>query len=171
MCRKKAPRATIILTALFPRNDNMDAMPVINRINASLTRLTDGATIRFLNVNDRLADREGRLFDGMMNAEDKLHPAVERLSGVGGWPEAALNRVIGAARLHRSRAASNRGSERRARRRSLGNPSRGALMAMPHSDALYLRRLSQQTSAPFNPVNPPLEKAPSRANRPPWLLQ
>ena len=31
--------------------------------------------MRFVNVNDKLADADGRLFDGMMNA-DKLHPTV-----------------------------------------------------------------------------------------------
>ncbi|HLK58224.1 MAG TPA: GDSL-type esterase/lipase family protein, partial [Chthonomonadaceae bacterium] len=77
VCRAKAPRATIILTALFPRNDNMAAVPTINRINANLAHLADGKTIRFLNVNDRLADPNGRLFDGMMNAGDKLHPTVK----------------------------------------------------------------------------------------------
>lgn len=51
-------------------------MPVINQINAKLVRLADGKTVRFLNVNDRLADRDSRLFDGMMNAADKLHPTV-----------------------------------------------------------------------------------------------
>src|SRR5205823_1048786 len=33
LCRKKAPGATIILTAIFPRNDNPAVMPTINRIN------------------------------------------------------------------------------------------------------------------------------------------
>ena len=75
-CRRKAPRATIILTAIFPRNDNMAVMPEINRINANIARLADGAAVRFLDVNDKLADREGRLLDGMMNA-DKLHPAIK----------------------------------------------------------------------------------------------
>ena len=42
MCRQKAPRATIILTAIFPRNDNMAVMPTSNRINANLARLADG---------------------------------------------------------------------------------------------------------------------------------
>jgi lysophospholipase L1-like esterase len=71
----KAPEATIILTAIFPRNDNMAAMPVINRINANLAKLADGQKIRFLNVNDKLADADGRLLEGMMTP-DKLHPAI-----------------------------------------------------------------------------------------------
>ena len=73
--QEKAPEATIILTAIFPRNDNMAVMPAINRINARLAGLADGKRIRFLNVNDKLADAEGRLFEGMMN-RDNLHPAV-----------------------------------------------------------------------------------------------
>ena len=75
--QSKAPEATIILTAIFPRNDNMAAVPVIERINANLARLADGRKIRFLNVNDKLADREGRLFEGMMNARDQLHPTLQ----------------------------------------------------------------------------------------------
>jgi lysophospholipase L1-like esterase len=75
-CRRKAPRATIVLTAIFPRNDSLSVLPEIARINDKIARLADGSSVRFLNVNDRLADRDGRLFDGMMNA-DKLHPAVK----------------------------------------------------------------------------------------------
>lgn len=77
VCRAKAPRATIILTAIFPRDDAMAAIPVIARINANLRHLANGKSVRFLNVNDRLADSSGRLFEGMMNPADKLHPAVK----------------------------------------------------------------------------------------------
>jgi lysophospholipase L1-like esterase len=76
-CRQKAPAATIILTAIFPRNDNMAVMPEIDAINANLARLADGRNVRFLNVNDKLADKDGRLLDGMMNARDKLHPTLQ----------------------------------------------------------------------------------------------
>jgi lysophospholipase L1-like esterase len=74
--REKAPEATVIVTGIFPRNDSMAVLPVINRINDNLSKLADGNKIRFLNINDRLADAEGRLFDGMMNP-DKLHPAIK----------------------------------------------------------------------------------------------
>ena len=74
LCRRKAGSATIILTAIFPRNDNPEAMPAINRVNETLARLADGRTVRFLNVNDRLADKDGVLFPGMMG--DHLHPTV-----------------------------------------------------------------------------------------------
>jgi lysophospholipase L1-like esterase len=74
--RAKAPAATIIVTGIFPRNDNMAVVPEIVRINANLAKLADGKTIRYLSVNDKLADKDGRLYDGMMNA-DKLHPSIK----------------------------------------------------------------------------------------------
>ena len=75
--RMKAPGATIIATAIFPRNDNIAVMPAINQINNNLSAFADGKTIRYLNINDKLADRQGTLFEGMMNANDKLHPTVK----------------------------------------------------------------------------------------------
>jgi lysophospholipase L1-like esterase len=74
--REKAPEATIIVTGIFPRNDNMAAMTVINRVNSNLSKSADGKKVRFLNINDKLADAGGKLFDGMMNS-DKLHPAIK----------------------------------------------------------------------------------------------
>jgi lysophospholipase L1-like esterase len=73
--RAKAPNATLIITAIFPRNDNANAMPIINRVNEDLAKLADGKKLRFLNVNAKLADASGTLLPGMMNA-DKLHPAL-----------------------------------------------------------------------------------------------
>ena len=55
----------------------MAVMPTINKINENLAQFADGKKIRFLNVNDKLADEDGKLFDGMMNAGDKLHPTVK----------------------------------------------------------------------------------------------
>ena len=75
--QRKAPHAVIILTAIFPRNDNKDVLPEIEQINANLAKLADGRTVRFLNVNARLADARGNLYDGMMNERDKLHPTVK----------------------------------------------------------------------------------------------
>jgi lysophospholipase L1-like esterase len=74
-CRQKAPGATIVLTAIFPRNDNMAVVPEIAAVNANLAALADGRTIRFLNVNDKLAAADGTLFDGMFG--DRLHPTVQ----------------------------------------------------------------------------------------------
>lgn len=77
ICRKKAPDATLIITAIFPRNDNMAVVPTINKINENLAKMADGKKIRYLNVNDKLADKDGKLFAGMMNERDKLHPTVK----------------------------------------------------------------------------------------------
>ena len=82
--QEKAPGATIILTAIFPRNDNIHVMPVINRINANLEKLADGRKLRYLDINRKLADANGKLFDGMMNP-DKLHP---QLKGYQVWADA-----------------------------------------------------------------------------------
>jgi lysophospholipase L1-like esterase len=73
--REKAPNAVIVVTAIFPRNDNTTAMPIINRVNENLAKLADGKSVRFLNVNTKLADASGTLYPGMMNP-DKLHPAL-----------------------------------------------------------------------------------------------
>jgi lysophospholipase L1-like esterase len=71
-CRKKAPRATIVLMGITPRNDNIAVMPTIARINAGIARLADGRSIRYLDLNDKLADGNGRLFEGMTDP-DRLH--------------------------------------------------------------------------------------------------
>jgi lysophospholipase L1-like esterase len=46
-------------------------MPTISRINKRLAKLADGRTVRFLNINDRLADKDGKLYEGM--TDDGLH--------------------------------------------------------------------------------------------------
>jgi lysophospholipase L1-like esterase len=71
-CQRKAPEAKIILTAIFPRNDNRATLPAIRKINEQIAVCADGKRVRFLNVNDKLADAEGNLFPGMMR--DGLHP-------------------------------------------------------------------------------------------------
>jgi lysophospholipase L1-like esterase len=81
--RKKAPQATIVLMGIFPRNDTIAVMPIIDRVNANLSALADGSRIRFLNINARLADPQGRLVDGMMR--DGLHPT---LMGYQVWADA-----------------------------------------------------------------------------------
>jgi cephalosporin-C deacetylase-like acetyl esterase/lysophospholipase L1-like esterase len=76
LCQAKAPSATLLITGIFPRNDNMAAMPAINQIDENLRQLANGKTIRYININAALADENGRLHDGMMNS-DALHPTVK----------------------------------------------------------------------------------------------
>ena len=83
--QSKAPNAVIILMGIFPRNDNLDVMPEIARINANLAGMADGRKVRFLNINGQLADRDGKLHDGMMNERDRLHPL---LNGYQVWADA-----------------------------------------------------------------------------------
>lgn len=93
--RDKAPHAVIILMGIFPRNDNMAVMPEIDAINTNLAKMADGRAIRHLNINGRLADPDGRLHDGLMNAVDKLHPT---LAGYQVWADALkpiLEEVLG----------------------------------------------------------------------------
>jgi lysophospholipase L1-like esterase len=85
LMQSKAPNAVIILTAIFPRNDNMDVMPEIDNINIALAKLADGRRVRYLNINNKLATPDGKLFDGMLNERDKLHPT---LRGYQVWADA-----------------------------------------------------------------------------------
>jgi lysophospholipase L1-like esterase len=75
LCRKKAPDAKIILMGILPRNDTpgRDArlMPTISKINDKIEKFADGKIIRYLNINNRLTDKNGIFLEGM--AEDRLH--------------------------------------------------------------------------------------------------
>ena len=97
LCRRKAPNATIIVTGILPRNDNatdrLAVIPEINRINAELARMTDGRSIRYLTINDKLADSAGTLIDGVM--ADGLHLS---LKGYQIWADAlkpVLTQLLG----------------------------------------------------------------------------
>jgi lysophospholipase L1-like esterase len=79
----KAPQATIILMGIFPRNDNMAVMSTINKINENIAKFADGKKVRYLNINDKLADADGKLLDGM--SKDKLHL---ELKGYQVWADA-----------------------------------------------------------------------------------
>lgn len=70
-CKMKAPHAKLVITAIFPRNDNVAVLPEVSRVNESLEKMADGKAIFFLNINHQLADSAGRLHEGM--ATDGLH--------------------------------------------------------------------------------------------------
>jgi lysophospholipase L1-like esterase len=83
LMQQKAPKATIILMGIFPRNDNIRVVPTIDKINATVSKFADGKRIRYLDINGKLADKDGKLFEGMMG--DGLHPS---LNGYQVWADA-----------------------------------------------------------------------------------
>jgi len=99
--RRRVPSATVLITGITPRNDNIQVMPVIDAANRGIERLADGKSVRYININDRLADAHGRLFEGMANDSlhltpkayqiwaDALKPALTELLG----PPAAVDRA------------------------------------------------------------------------------
>ncbi|MBS1795044.1 MAG: hypothetical protein JSS81_14390 [Acidobacteria bacterium] len=84
VCRRKAPQATIVLMGIFPRNDNLAVMPVINDINKKIAKFADGKKIRFLNINKKMAGRDDKLLAGITVA-DGLHLDV---AGYQVWADA-----------------------------------------------------------------------------------
>jgi lysophospholipase L1-like esterase len=93
-CQEKAPKATVILMGITPRNDNPAAGAVINKINENLSKLADGKGVRYLNINDQLADKDGKFLEGM--SPDRLHLS---LKGYQVWADAlkpVLTELLGA---------------------------------------------------------------------------
>jgi lysophospholipase L1-like esterase len=76
--REKAPKATIILMGILPRNDGPNptaVMASISKINENIAHFADGKTIRYLDINAKLADKDGKLFEGMSG--DRLHLSLK----------------------------------------------------------------------------------------------
>jgi lysophospholipase L1-like esterase len=74
--QQKATNATIVLMGILPRNDGgISIVSTINKINARISGFADGRKIRYVNINDRLADRDGKLFEGV--TVDRLHLSVK----------------------------------------------------------------------------------------------
>jgi lysophospholipase L1-like esterase/dienelactone hydrolase len=69
--RQRAPDATLVITGITPRNDNIAVMPVINDANLQIARLADGKKVRYVNINAELAFPDNQLREGMAN--DGLH--------------------------------------------------------------------------------------------------
>jgi len=84
--REKAPQATIILMGITPRNDSrggIASVAIINKINHRIAQFAEGKTIRYLNINDKLAKPDGTLIEGM--SVDGLHLS---LKGYQVWADA-----------------------------------------------------------------------------------
>jgi len=75
VCREKAPDAVVVLMGITPRNDNPAAMAVIDKVNERLGRLADGKRVRYLNINEKLTGKDGKLLAGV--SPDRLHLSVK----------------------------------------------------------------------------------------------
>ncbi|MEJ0084274.1 MAG: acetylxylan esterase [Pseudomonadota bacterium] len=69
--RRRAPRATVVITGITPRDDNLAVMPIIRKANREIAGLADGKGVRYINIEAQLADADGNLLPGMSN--DGLH--------------------------------------------------------------------------------------------------
>jgi len=94
--RTKAPGAVIILIGITPRNDGpagKTSVKTIDKINAQIAQLADGKKVRYLNINDKLANKDGTLYEGM--TVDGLHLSVK---GYQVWADALkpiLTEILG----------------------------------------------------------------------------
>src|SRR5207248_3376101 len=63
---------------ILPRNDGSNPAALvasITKINENIAKLADGKTIRYLNINDKLADKDGKLLEGV--TVDRLHLSLK----------------------------------------------------------------------------------------------
>jgi beta-glucosidase len=79
------PAAKILLLGIFPRGARADDpyRERVRRANVTLSRLDDGAAVRYLDVGPRLLEADGSLSPAVM--PDFLHPSVE---GYRRWADA-----------------------------------------------------------------------------------
>ena len=83
--RQKQPQAHILLMAIFPRNvyptdQHRMKNEQVNNLIAKLD--TDGDMVKFLNINDKFLDKDGRLARDLF--PDLPPPLRKRLSNLGG---------------------------------------------------------------------------------------
>ena len=86
LCRQKAPNATIILTGIFPRNDNMavDAGRSIGSTRTSRS-CADGKKVRYLE-RQRQAGRQGR--QAVRRHDERRTSCTRRVKGYQVWADA-----------------------------------------------------------------------------------
>jgi len=71
--KEKEPQAHILLMGVFPREDK-PLNGEIAQLNALIATLDDGKQVKYLNINDKMTDANGKLLPDVM-MKDKLHPA------------------------------------------------------------------------------------------------
>ena len=65
LCRAKSPETVIVLMGITPRNDKPAVMATVNKVNERIEKFADGQKVRYLNINDKLAEEQGKLLEGM----------------------------------------------------------------------------------------------------------
>ena len=78
LMQQKSPKSTIILMGIMPRNDRVNGTAIvgtIHKINQRISQFANGKNIRYLNINDKLADKDGKLFSGV--TVDGLHLSLK----------------------------------------------------------------------------------------------
>ena len=90
--KEKAPDATIILCAIFPRG-NAQVIASIDKINANIEKMADGKKIRYLNFNDKMLTEEGLQRANMF--ADGLHPSLEGYQAWGDALKPILTELLG----------------------------------------------------------------------------
>ncbi len=75
--RGRFPAAKVLLLGIFPRGAKRTILDRerVRRANASLSRLDDGAEVRYLDVGPNLLEKDSALSPSVM--PDFLHPSVE----------------------------------------------------------------------------------------------
>ncbi|MEP4685794.1 MAG: endo-1,4-beta-xylanase, partial [Rhodopirellula bahusiensis] len=76
--QQHSPDSEIVLTALFPRDQNPEVASAIKKINARTKAFAEQSDIRFININAKLTDSNGKFLPGYSG--DGLHlekPAYE----------------------------------------------------------------------------------------------
>jgi lysophospholipase L1-like esterase len=83
--RAKLPETKILLLAIFPRDPKADGelRQINNKVNAIIAKLADGDKVSYMDLGDKMLDKDGTLTKEMMS--DFLHPGDK---GYRIWAEA-----------------------------------------------------------------------------------
>ena len=92
--RQKLPNTKVLVLAIFPRgprtnaegkviDDGVKRMEIINAVNQELAKLDDGKMVRYLDINKKFLNAQGKIPNDVM--PDQLHP---NLKGYEIWAKA-----------------------------------------------------------------------------------
>ena len=75
--RQQAPDAKIVLMSVLPHPQNEGVRPTrtVKTINAAITKLADGKTLHYLDIDGKFLDAEGNV--NLTLLPDRLHPSAQ----------------------------------------------------------------------------------------------